>query len=99
MNKLDVETMAEDVDVLLDDVTENLTKALQAWGMIVSRWRTLHDINDATDEDCAFIYQQIQAYIPEVTKATGRGHRVTMQLDNIRRALGLSEGDSPPCEC
>jgi hypothetical protein len=95
--KLEVEVVEADIERLLGLSVDNLTNALSHLGEITHRWETKKGNLD--DDDCRFIYDNIIAYIPEVRNAAGRGNSLATQLNNVRVALGLSEGDVPPCGC
>lgn len=98
--KISVEELGEDVTRLTGEVTDNLVTAIGLWGEISDRWTAIEgDLKNATDDDCRYLYERLIQMVPEANKIAGRNRECMTQLNNIRRALGLSEGDVPPCEC
>lgn len=99
-DKIKVEDLGEDVTRLVSEVSDNLVSCMDLWSEISSRWSSIEgDLKNATDDDCRYLYTRFIQFIPEANKVSGRGRSALVQLDNIRKALGLSEGDVPPCEC
>lgn len=99
-DKIKVEDLGEDVSRLTGEVTDNLVTCMELWGEISNRWTSIEcDLKNATDDDCRYLYTRFIQFIPEANKVSGLSRAALVQLDNIRKALGLSEGDVPPCEC